>query len=115
MPIFIFNTTYAKDDLQKQFETSVNKTFWKAVKDAFELETEIEKSLKEEIEKKQNEYFNHKELIYSNLVKIQFLQDLFMAKLNFDKKEVVQYIREQNRYKRKPTLYDYVVAAIHYE
>ncbi|GHT28305.1 hypothetical protein FACS189432_06060 [Bacteroidia bacterium] len=113
LPIFIFNTTYAKDDLQKQFETSVNKTFWKAVKDAFELETEIEKSLKEEIEKKQNEYFNHKELIYSNLVKIQFPQNLFMAKLNFDKKEVAQYIKDQNRYKRKPTLYDYVVAAIH--
>jgi hypothetical protein len=113
LPVFIFNTTHTKDDLQKQFEARVNKTFWKVVKDAFELETEIEKSLKEEIEKKQNEYFNHKELIYSNLVKIQFPQDLFMAKLNFDKKEVAQYIKEQNRYKRKPTLYDYVVAAIH--
>jgi hypothetical protein len=113
LPVFIFNTTYAKDDLQKQFEKRINKTFWKVVNDAFELESEIEKSLKEEIAKKQNAYFNKKEFVYSNLVKIKFPQDLFIAKLNFDKKEVMQYIKEQNRYTRKPSLRDYAVAALY--
>jgi len=115
IPILVFNTTYyQKDQLQQEFEQKAgNFRFYKTVNDAFELKFEIERALQAEIDKKQNEYFNRIEPVYSNLVKIQFPQDLFMAKLNFDKKEVKQYIKQQNRYTRKPSLHDYVVAAIH--
>jgi hypothetical protein len=113
LPVFIFNTTYPKEDNQKQFEARVNKTFWKVVNDAFELETEIEKSLKEEIEKKQREYFNKKELIYSNLVKIKFPQNIYLAELNIDKEEINSYNKDSGFYKRKPSLKEYAVSALY--
>lgn len=52
LPILVINTTYPKDQLQKEFEGRVEpKYFRKTVQDAYELETEIEKALKAEIEK----------------------------------------------------------------
>lgn len=53
VPILVFNTSYPKEQLQKQFESKVESSFFrKSVSDAFELQTEMEKALQGEIEKK---------------------------------------------------------------
>ena len=89
IPILVFNTTYPKELLQKEFENKVNPNFFrKTVQDAFELQDELEKALKAEIDKKQNEYFNKTESVYSNLVKIEFPPHLYIAELDIDKKAV---------------------------
>jgi hypothetical protein len=113
IPVFIFNTTYPKDDMQKRFEARVNKIFWKVVNDAFELETEIEKSLKEEIGNKQNEFFNKQEYVYSNLVKVQFPQYIYLAELDIDRNEIKEFDKERGRYKKNPSLHDYAVSALY--
>ena len=92
IPIFVFNTTYPKDELQKNFEKRVeNLYFWKNVADADELEAEIGKVLREIIEKKQNELLNIKEPVYSNLVKIKFPQYVYLAELNIDNSQIDIY------------------------
>ena len=114
IPILVFNTIYQKEPLQKDFENRVNPDYFrKTVQDAFELQSEIEISLKSEIDKKQTEYFNKTESVYSNLVKIEFPTQLYVADLDIDKKEIIQYNKEIKRPFRKPTLHDYAVSALY--
>ena len=114
MPILVFNTTYPKEPLQKQFEGKVESSYFrKTVQDAFELQEEIEKSLKQEIEKKQQEFFHKTELVYSNLVKIQFPSLIYVADLDIDKKTVKEYNKERGRSFFKPSLHDYAVSALY--
>lgn len=114
IPVLVFNTTYPKEPLQKEFEGRVEPNYFrKTVNDAFELEKELEKSLKTEIDKKQNEYFYKTEPVYSNLVKIQFPTDLYIADLDIDKKAVNQYNKERKRPFFKPNLHDYAVSALY--
>lgn len=114
MPILVFNTAYQKEDLQKDFAKRAEAIrFRKTVSDAFELETAIEKSLQEEIEKKQNEFFCKTEYVYSNLVKIQFPQNVYLAKLNIDVKEVNSFNKKRGKYKKKPSLFDNAVSALY--
>ncbi len=113
IPIIVINTTYPKEELQREFEKKVEPNYFrKTVNDAFELESELEKALKTEIDKKQNEYFNRTELVYSNLVKIQFPNKLYIADLDIDKKAVKNYNRERKRRFYKPSLHDYAVSAL---
>jgi len=114
VPIFIFNTTYPKDNLQQGFESRVKPDYFvKTVQDAFELQQEIESSLKAEIDKKQNEYFNRTEPVYSNLVKIEFPPHLYIGDLNIDKKAVKAYNKERKRPFFKPSLKDYAISALY--
>ena len=114
LPILVFNTTYPKEFLQKQFEEKVEPSwFRKTVHDAFELQDEIEKSLKAEIEKKQNEFFNNTEPVYSNLVKIGFPEHVYVADLDVNKKEISKYNKQRGNYIKKPTLKDYAVSALY--
>ena len=114
IPIIVINTTYPKEQLQKEFESRVEPNYFrKTVKDAYDLESELEKSLKTEIDKKQNEYFNRTESVYSNLVKIQFPSHLYIADLDIDKKAVKQYNKERKRPFFKPSLHDYAVSALY--
>jgi len=114
IPIIVINTTYPKDQLQKQFEGRVEPNYFrKTVADAFELEIELEKALKAEIDKKQNEYFNNTEFVYSNLVRIQFPDRLYIADLDIDKKAVKQYNKERKRPFFNPSLHDYAVSALY--
>ena len=114
VPILVFNTAYPKEQLQKDFEKKVEASYFrKTVKDAFELQDEMEKSLKAEIEKKQNEFFNNTEPVYSNLVKITFPQYVYRAELSIDKKAVKAYNKEKGRSFRKPSLHDYTVSALY--
>lgn len=114
LPILVFNTTYPKEPLQKQFEEKVEPSwFRKTVHDAFELQDEMEKSLKAEIEKKQNEFFNNTEPVYSNLVKISFPEHVYVADLDVNKKEISKYNKQRGNYIRKPTLKDYAVSALY--
>lgn len=114
IPILVFNTSYPKEQLQKEFEGKVEPNYFrKTVQDAFELENEIETSLKAEITKKQNEYFNRTEPVYSNLVQIQFPSHLYIADLDIDKKAVKQYNKERKRFIKKPSLHDYAVSALY--
>lgn len=113
IPILVINTTYTKEPLQKEFEGKVEPNYFrKTVQDAFELEVELEKALKAEIDKKQNEFFNNTELVYSNLVKIEFPSHLYIADLEIDKKEVKKYNKERKRPFYKPSLHDYAVSAL---
>lgn len=114
IPIIVINTTYPKEQLQKDFEKKVEPNYFrKTVSDAFELESELEKALKTEIDKKQNQYFNRTEPVYSNLVKIQFPDTLYIADLDIDKKSVKNYNRERKRPFFKPSLHDYAVSALY--
>lgn len=114
IPILVFNTTHPKEQLQKTFETKVNPDYFrKTVQDAFELQEELEKSLKVEIDKKQFEYFNHSELLYSNLVKLEFPSHLYIADLDIDKASVKQYNKEKKRPFYNPSLHDYAVSALY--
>lgn len=114
LPIIVFNTTYHKEDAQERFFKKVeSKYFRKTVQDAFELKDEIEKSVKSEIEKRRERFFNKKESIYTSLVEVQFPKTLFVANLYVDKKEINEYNKEHKRYKKKPTLFDYAVSALH--
>ncbi len=114
LPVLVFNTTFPKEPLQKQFEGRVEPSwFRKTVHDAFELQEEIEKSLKAEIEKKQNEFFNNTEPVYSNLVKISFPEHVYFADLDIDTKEINRYNKERGIYIKKPTLKDYAVSALY--
>lgn len=114
IPVLAFNTTYPKEKLQEQFLSKVQTSFFrKTVKDAFELQDEIEKSLKSEIEEKQNQFFNNTEPVYSNLVKISFPEHVYRAELNIDKKEIKAQMKEQGlKLKFRPSLFDYAVAAL---
>lgn len=112
--ILVFNTEYDKEELQKEFFQRVeNKFFRKTVKDAFELENEIEKSLIVEIDKKQNEYFNNTELVYSNLVKIELPSTIYIADLDIDIKAVKKFNKENKRYIKKPSSHDYAISALY--
>lgn len=114
LPILVINTTYQKEKKQKEFESRVESNYFrKTISDAFELETELEKALKTEIDKKQLEYFNRTEPVFSNLVKVQFPNHLYIADLDIDKKAVKQYNKESKRYIKKPTLHDYAVSALY--
>lgn len=114
IPIIVINTTYQKEELQKKFETKVESNhFRKTVQDAFELEGELEKALKPEIDKRQNEHFSSTEFVYSNLVKIQFPNYLYVAELDIDKKEVKKYNKEKKRSFFNPSLHDYAVSALY--
>lgn len=114
IPILVINTTYPKENLQKEFEGKVEtKFFRKTVQDAFELEAELEKALKTEIDKKQNEYFNNTESVYSNLVKIQFPSHLYIAELDIDKPAVKKYNKERKSPFYKPSLHEYAVSALY--
>lgn len=114
LPIIVFNTTYTKEALQKEFEGKVEANFFrKTVSDAFELETEMLKSLKSEIETKQNEYFNKTEFVYSNLVEIKIPQYIFKAELNINKKEIKAELKSRGeKLKFKASLFDYAVTAL---
>ncbi|MCR9063831.1 MAG: DUF4062 domain-containing protein [Cytophagales bacterium] len=113
IPILVINTTYTKEQLQKEFEGRVESNYFrKTVSDAFELELELEKALITEIDKKQNEYFNRTEPVYSNLVKIQFPSHLYIADLDIDKKAVKQYNKERKRPFFKPSIHDYAISAL---
>lgn len=114
IPIIVINTSYPKEQLQKDFEKRVEPNYFrKKVNDAFELESELEKALKLEIDKKQNEYFNKTEPVYSNLVKILFPSQLYIADVNIDKKSVKQYNKERKYPFCKPSLHDYAVSALY--
>lgn len=114
IPILVFNTTYPKNDLQKAFENRVEPNYFrKTVSDAFELEEELEKALKAEIDKKQNEYFNKREPVYSNLVKIQFPTQIYIANIDLDKEAVKQYNKDAGRSLYKTSLHDYAISALH--
>ena len=113
IPVLVFNTTYPKEQLQREFEGKVEQNYFrKTVSDAFELEDELEKALKAEIDKKQNEYLNNTELVYSNLVKIDFPSRLYIADLDIDKKAVSKYNKERKRPFFKPSLHAYAVSAL---
>ena len=114
IPIIVINTTYPKEQLQKDFEKKVEPNYFrKTVTDAFELESELEKALKVEIGNKQNEYFNRTEPVYSNLVKIQFPNKLYIADVDIDKKSVKNYNKERKRPFFKPSLHDYAVSSLY--
>jgi Domain of unknown function (DUF4062) len=114
IPILVFNTSYPKEQLQKQFESKVESSFFrKSVSDAFELQTEMEKALQGEIEKKQSEFFHRTEPVYSNLVKITFPPYLYRAKLKINKKLVKAFNKERGRKFYKPSLHDYAVSALY--
>jgi len=113
IPILVFNTTYPKEQLQKTFESKVNPSYFrKTVQDAFELQDELEKALKLELDKKQNQYFNNTELVYSNLVKIEFPTHLYIADLYIDKKQIEQYNKERKVFLKRPSAHDYAVSAL---
>lgn len=113
IPILVINTSYTKEQLQKEFEGKVEPNYFrKTVQDAFELEAELEKALKAEIDKKQNEYFNNTEPVYSNLVKMEFPSHIYIADLDIDKKAVKKYNKERKRPFFKPSLHDYAVSAL---
>lgn len=113
IPVLVINTSYPKEQLQKEFERRVETDYFrKSVNDAFELEKELEQALKTEIDKKQNEYFNKTESVFSNLVKIQFPNHLYIADIDIDKKAVKQYNKERKRKFYKPSLHDYAVSAL---
>lgn len=114
IPVLVINTSYPKEELQKEFEGRVEPNYFrKTVNDAFELERELESALKTEIDKKQNKYFNKTEPVYSNLVKIQFPSQLYIADLDIDKKAVKQYNKGRKRPFNKPSLHDYAVSALY--
>lgn len=114
IPILVINTKYPKEPKQKEFEDRVETNYFrKTVNDAFELEKELEQALKTEIGKKQNEYFNKKEAVYSNLVKIQFQNQIYIADLDIDKKAVRQYNKEIKHPFFKPSLHDYAISALY--
>jgi len=114
IPVLVINTIYTKEPLQLEFEGRVERTYFrKTVNDAFELERELEQALKTEIDKKQTEYFNKTELVYSNLVKIQFPSQLYIADVNIDKKAVKQYNKEKRKPFHRPSLHDYAVSALY--
>jgi hypothetical protein len=114
IPILAYNTTYPKEKRQEEFLFKVQTNFFrKTVKDAFELQDEIEKSLKAEIEEKQSKFFNNTEAVYSNLVKISFPEYVYRAELDIDKKEIKALLKDQGlKLKFRPSLFDYVVAAL---
>jgi len=112
-PILVYNTTYEKEDLQKEFTKRVEDAYFrKTVKDAFELQAELESSLKTEIQEKQNEFFNRTEPVYSNLVKITFPEYVYHAELDIDKKAIKAQAKELGiKIKFRPALFDYVITA----
>jgi hypothetical protein len=114
IPIIVFNTLYPKEPLQRELVAKVESAYFiKTVKDVFELQNEIEKSLIKEIEKKQNQLLSSTEIIYSNMVKINFPYYVFRAELNIDKKDIKDKMNEQGlKLKYRPTLFDYAVAAL---
>lgn len=114
LSILAYNTTYPKEPLQIEFEKKVeSKYFRKKVNDAFELQEEITKSLQTLIQERQNEFFKNTESVYSNLVKITFPTEIYHAKLNINKKEIIKYNKARGyKFKKRPALYDFAVSAL---
>ncbi len=73
LSILVFNTAYPKEQLQKDFEKKVEAFYFrKTVKDAFELQEEIEKSLKAEIEKSKMNFSTKRNQFIRTLLKFSF-------------------------------------------
>lgn len=114
LTILVFNTTYPKENLQKQFEATVETAYFrKTVSDAFELQEELEKSLKSEIDRKQNLYFNNTEKVYSNLVKVEFPQYIYISDLAINKKEIAAFNKRRRYIMKGKSLHDFAVSALH--
>lgn len=114
-PIFVFNTTYEKEEKQAKFaEKAGSQRFWKVVNNAFELEEEITKSYKQYAEEKQYEKINSTETLYSNLLEIEFPNKIFRAELNIDRKEIIKGSKGTKKWlKKSATQFEVIISAIH--
>jgi hypothetical protein len=114
-PIFVYNTAYEKEPKQAKFaEKAGSQRFWKVVKNAFELEEEIEKSYKQYIEEQNYEKSQSTEIVYSNLLSVEFPETLYRAELNIVRKEIIQGSKTTGKWlKKNATQFEIVISAIH--
>ena len=114
-PIFVYNTTYEKEPKQAKFaEKAGSQRFWKVVKNAFELEEEIEKSYKQYIEEQNYEKSQSTEIVYSNLLSVEFPETLYRAELNIDRNQIIQGSKTTEKWlKKSATQFDVIISAIH--
>ncbi|HPE58009.1 MAG TPA: DUF4062 domain-containing protein [Bacteroidales bacterium] len=114
IPIFVFNTNYEKDEQQQIFSNKAgSQRFWKTVKNAFELEEEIKNSYNKYVEEKYYEKQNSTELLYSNLIEIQFPNELYQADLNIDRDQIIESSWETDfKLKKNSTQQKVVTSAI---
>ena len=114
-PIFVYNTTYKKEPKQAKFaEKAGSQRFWKVVKNAFELEEEIEKSYKQYIEEQNYAKSNSTETAYSNLLSVEFPSILYRAELNIDRKAIIDGSKATEKWlKKSATQFDVIISAIH--
>jgi hypothetical protein len=102
-PIFVFNLIYVtKDKKQEEFVKEVgDELFYKVVNDAFELESEIEKSIRLYLENEIKIKKTNTEKVYSNLLEISFPKTLYTGELNIDRDEVIRITRESGTFIKK--------------
>jgi hypothetical protein len=102
-PILVFNLNYFnKDEKQEAFAKEVgNELFYKVVNDAFELESEIEKSIRSHLENEIKIIKTNTEKVYSNLLEISFPKTLYSGELNIDRDEVIRISKESGTFIKK--------------
>ncbi|HZY10429.1 MAG TPA: DUF4062 domain-containing protein [Bacteroidota bacterium] len=97
-PTFVFNMKVEKETKQEIFEKKVgNLFFFKTVIDAQHLESEIIKSLNKYFEDLQYQKSIQTEELFSNLLEIEFPQNLFHADLDIDRAEIIRKSKETER------------------
>ena len=114
-PIFVYNTIYEKELKQEKFATKAgSQRFWKVVKNVFELEEEIEKSYKQYIEEQNYAKSQSTEIVYSNLLSVEFPKTLYRAELSIDRNEIIQGSKTTEKWlKKNATQFDVIISAIH--
>lgn len=112
-PIFVFNTKTEKEEKQQRFAEKVrNQRFWKEVENAFELEEEIIKSYNQFVEEQNYEKQSSTEIIWSNLLEIEFPKRIWRAQLNIDRQEVIKNSKGFGKWlKKNATTFDVIISA----
>lgn len=116
-PRIVFTLPYLKnrDDKQKEFASRVGHIdqgrFWKSVNSAFELRDAVEQALRPVIEKLKRTRVERKESVLSNLIPVRFPTRIQTARINYDRKTIIEQSQEASTWKLRWDAGEETVAA----
>lgn len=116
-PRVVFNLPYLRnrEDKQKNFANRVGNfdagRFWKSVNNVFELKDAVETALRPVVEKLNRSKVERKETVLSNLIPVRFPGRVQTARVNYDRKEVIQRSRDAGGWKLRSDSSEGIVGA----
>ena len=116
-PRIVFSLSYLenREDKQKEFASRVGNfdqgRFWKSVHNVFELKDAVETALRPVVEKLNRTKVERKETVLSNLIPVRFPIRIQTARVNYDRKDLIQKSHEVGTWKLRWDASEEIVAA----